>query len=433
MFDRRKVSLLILIVIVMIAGTFALISLPNAAAQYGCGQANLSACGGIYQPPNYYGCPYVLSACQSFNNYNSNNYNSGNYHLHLNFNPDTDAICPPSLCVTDLWYKPGQTATFSVVPIVQVNQTMRYQFVGWSGGYSGTNTSGTLVMYSDEQLTANYETQYLLGVNAGNQTFSSWNNAGTSVPVSAPSDISTGDGARLQFVSWIEDNNTIANSSNQLSVIMDAPHSLAAQFQQQYYVSVSSQVPTPSIVGQGWYDAGKQATIFVATPPNPSYGTSYVFQAWQGNSTALNGIPEMQNVTITVNQPIQAIAAWRTDSTILYATIVAIIVVIAALGIALKLKTRPNKKPRKTAQSEEKESSASTIPRTKQKRKVAKITTNENTALTTAPITTAEELTQPSTLATKEEPKASRRFCINCGKQLPEGAKFCNKCGTTQP
>jgi len=288
---------------------------------------------------------------------------------------------------------------------------MRYQFVGWSGDYAGTNANGTLVMNSDEQVTANYDMQYLLTVNVSNQTSSSWNNAGTSVPVNAQSDIPTGDGARLLFVTWIEDNNTIANSSNQLSVTMDAPHSLVAQFQQQYYVSVSSQVPTPSIVGQGWYDAGTQATISVATPPDPSYGTSYVFQSWQGSSASLNaGSPESQNMTITVNQPIDAMAVWRTDSTVLYETIGAIVAVIAALCLAVALKPKLSNRRKQATLSPFAKSPPS---ETSEELKVSSITPSE----------------------THNEIKESNQgFCISCGKVLPEeGAKFCNKCGTEQP
>jgi len=29
--------------------------------------------------------------------------------------------------------------------------------------------------------------------------------------------------------------------------------------------------------------------------------------------------------------------------------------------------------------------------------------------------------------------KADKQFCISCGKRLPTGSKFCNKCGTEQP
>ncbi len=327
-----------------------------------------------------YGCPY---GCQSSGNYN------WRYYLQLSFTADTlyalSVLCPPYpmlTCGTYGWFGPGQVAKFYVIPIVQVNQTLRYQFTGWSGAYTGTNSNGTMVMSRDEQIVANYETQYLLTTDSGNQTSSVWYNAGASVPISSPPVISTGDGARLQFVSWNEDNTTEI-SNDQLNVTMDSPHTVAAQFQQQYYVSVSSQVST-STVGQGWSNAGTQAMISVATPPDPSYGTSYVFQTWQGSAALQNA---GQNMTVTVNQPIHAIAIWRADSTVLYGTIVAVVAVIAVL--------------------------------------CALVTVRRRTMTQTAAITSA---------APHQEIKESTNvFCISCGKALPKGSKFCYKCGATQP
>ncbi|MGD0422870.1 MAG: zinc ribbon domain-containing protein [Candidatus Bathyarchaeia archaeon] len=32
-----------------------------------------------------------------------------------------------------------------------------------------------------------------------------------------------------------------------------------------------------------------------------------------------------------------------------------------------------------------------------------------------------------------EKPTPSKNFCIDCGKELELGSKFCNNCGTKQP
>src|SRR5208282_6511146 len=45
--------------------------------------------------------------------------------------------------------------------------------------------------------------------------------------------------------------------------------------------------------------------------------------------------------------------------------------------------------------------------------------------------------TEPQPVPTTEgqvvTEKADKQFCISCGKRLPTGSKFCNKCGTEQP
>ena len=79
--------------------------------------------------------------------------------------------------------------------------------------------------------------------------------------------------------------------------------------------------------GEGWYDAGNTATIYVSTPANPSYGVSFVFNGWQGDLQS-----NSQSATVLMDKPKTVIASWRTDQTVLNLTIA--LGIIAAFLIA---------------------------------------------------------------------------------------------------
>ena len=110
---------------------------------------------------------------------------------------------------------------------------------------------------------------------------------------------------------------------------MDAPHSVTAEYKQQYYLTVLSDQGVP--YGQGWYDAGSTAQIFVSTPVSTSYGVSIVFNGWQGDVQS-----NSQTTSVQMDRAKTAIASWRTDSTVLYLTIAAgvIAILVAAAIIA---------------------------------------------------------------------------------------------------
>jgi len=100
---------------------------------------------------------------------------------------------------------------------------------------------------------------------------------------------------------------------------MNAPHTVTALYGQQYYLNVQSDQGVPS--GSGWYDAGSTAQINVSTPVSTQYGVTIVFNGWQGDVSSSS-----QSTSVLMNGPKNAVATWRTDSTVLYLTIAAVIV-----------------------------------------------------------------------------------------------------------
>jgi hypothetical protein len=109
---------------------------------------------------------------------------------------------------------------------------------------------------------------------------------------------------------------------------MDAPHAVTAQYKQQYYLTVMTDQGVA--YGEGWYDAGSTAQIYVSTPASTSYGVSILFNGWQGDMQSSS-----QSATVLMDKPRTVIASWRTDPTVLNLTIA--LGIIAAFLIAAGL------------------------------------------------------------------------------------------------
>ena len=286
-------------------------------------------CGGYYW--GYYGyCPYY----GGYNGYyGSYGYYNQQYQLTVNTDPSTLS----NVVGGGGQYAQGSSASFSANQnVVQVSQDTRYVFSGWTGDYSGSSLTGSVTMSSAKTITAVYQLQYYLSVsaqpsNAPSPQGSGWFNAGSSTMISSASQIvPVTSGTQLVFNGWNVDGNSSQMGST-LSVQMNAPHTVVAQYTPQYYLTVSSN--QGSVSGQGWYDAGTNAQISTSSPQNPSYGINMVFNGWQGAIQSSS-----QSTTVLMDGPKSVTATWVTDSTVLYATIglgLVAIVVVAAVGAYL--------------------------------------------------------------------------------------------------
>jgi len=291
-----------------------------------------------YYYPYYYSSyyPYYYSNYYSgypYSNYYSNYYGSYGYSPTPSSYKLTVATTPSSLgTVTGSGtYTAGSSASFSVTQnTVQVSPNTRYVFTGWSGDYTGTGTSGTVTVNGAMTITAVYQQQYYLSVQAQPQNAPTpqgqgWYNSGSTVSLQNAGQTIGGDGgSRLAFQGWSVDSQGTQSGSS-LNVVMDAPHTVTAVYGQQYYLNVQSDQGVTS--GSGWYDSGSTAQIYVSTPVSTSYGVSIVFNGWQGDIQSSS-----QSTTVVMDGAKNVIATWRTDSTVLYLTIAAVIV--AALLIA---------------------------------------------------------------------------------------------------
>lgn len=106
-----------------------------------------------------------------------------------------------------------------------------------------------------------------------------------------------------RIFSWSGD---FASNATTITVTMNKPVKLQANWIMQYYVTIIS--PTGSPSGEGWYNAGSVVTVRVQSTVQYSNGTRMVFNGW--NSTSLGNSPTAQ---IMVNSPTRLLAAWKTQ------------------------------------------------------------------------------------------------------------------------
>ena len=229
-------------------------------------------------------------------------------------------------------YNQGSSASFSVTQTtIQSSANTRYVFSHWGGDYSGVGSSGTVTVNGAMKVTAVYQLQYYLSVQSQLQGApvpqgAGWYNAGDTATITSSGQPVGDSSSRIVFQGWSVDGQS-SQSGPSLSVTMDAPHSVTANYKQQYYLTVLSDQGVP--YGQGWYDAGSTAQIFVSTPISTSYGVSIVFNGWQGDVQS-----NSQTTSVQMDRAKTAIASWRTDSTVLYLTIAAgIIAILVAAAI----------------------------------------------------------------------------------------------------
>jgi hypothetical protein len=294
---------------------------PSSCYGYGyCYSSNYyypSSCG-------YYSYYYYSSYCS--NSYSSYYSTPSSYTLTVATNPSNLGTVTGGGT-----YTPGSSASFSVTQTtIQVSPSTQYVFSHWSGDYTGTGSSGTVTVNGAMAITAVYQPQYYLSVqvqpqNAPTPQGQGWYNAGSTASLPSPAQTVGGDGgSRLVFQGWSVDGQE-PQSGPSLNLVMNSPQNVTAVYGQQYYLNVQTDQGVAS--GSGWYDAGSTAQIYVSTPVSTSYGVSIVFNGWQGDIQSSN-----QSTGVPMNGPMNVVATWRTDSTVLYLTIAAVIV--AALLIA---------------------------------------------------------------------------------------------------
>ncbi len=232
-------------------------------------------------------------------------------------------------------YDDGTAASFSVTSlVVPQNANQRYIFSYWSGDFSGASPSGTVTMTSAKNVVANYQLQNFLKVSVDPLGIASATGEGWYLPTDSvtvgpvPLSISGGDGIRYVFQQWTVDSAPV--TGNSVEITMDSPHTVIAHYGTQYLLTASSDYGI--VEGGGWYDVGSTATLSVTTEVDTSFGVKQVFQKWTGDMESSSA-----TTAITMDSPHTLRAVWRTDSTILYATIALAILAAFAVGIGLTM------------------------------------------------------------------------------------------------
>jgi uncharacterized repeat protein (TIGR02543 family) len=146
------------------------------------------------------------------------------------------------------WYTSGANANFSVTSAIETADTRRY-FTSWSGDFTGTSASGSLLMNGPKTLTANWRTEYLLTINSEYYMPSGagWYDAGETVYISI--DPEHGFLTRQIFDGWSGD---ITGTAASISITMDSPKTITANWHTdtlQLYILTASIISVVVLIG----------------------------------------------------------------------------------------------------------------------------------------------------------------------------------------
>lgn len=144
---------------------------------------------------------------------------------------------------------------------------------------------------------------------------------GHSIGVTSPQ--AAGENTKYYFSSW----NDGGAQTHQVSPTTDAV--FTASLRTQHLVKITSDYGNPT--GAGWYDAGSQVTISVATPVAVDANTRRVFTSWTGTGTgAYSGTNNPASFTLSA--PVVEQANWKTQYQLEVNTLPAGLVEIAGSG-----------------------------------------------------------------------------------------------------
>jgi hypothetical protein len=289
--------------------------------------------------------------------------------------------------------KGGESQTFKFA----IGSSHTISLDEYVAGTEGTRyycSSNTWSFSSEGSYTFNYIAQHYLTVAVNPSELpklsgEGWYDEGASVTTgTATPVIPSGSDTQYVFKTWLVDGT--AKLGNPVTIVMDAPHTVTAEYKTQYKLTVNSQYGTTG--GSGWYDAGGTAEFSVTSSVPESgimgsLGVKYLFKSWTGDSSATT-----PQAAVLMDSPKTVTALWTKDYTQFYTIIGAIAAIIVALIVVLIVVLR--RKPK-------------------------------------APPAAYQPPSAPPLPAQPLE-KAAARYCMYCGAEVTSDATYCPKCGQQQ-
>lgn len=144
------------------------------------------------------------------------------------------------------WYDEGLTAIISATSIEE--PTTRHIFIGWSGDYSGTAATASIIMDSPKAITANWRTEYLLTIESayGQPEGEGWYESDSTATISvAPS---VGLGIRHIFTGWSGD---LSGTTPTTTLVMNSPMAVTANWRTEYtqlYIIIGAVVVVAGVI-----------------------------------------------------------------------------------------------------------------------------------------------------------------------------------------
>ncbi len=195
--------------------------------------------------------------------------------------------------------------SISAPRIINLSSGSRAVFAGWQGSgfgsYTGTSNSTAIAMDSNITERAQWQLQYYLDVSSAYAEAhgAGWYNANSTAAYGLSSGtFYKNSTARNIFMGW--ENSTLPVNG---TVMMGSPVSLRAEWQQQYYVNVSSGYGNVS--GGGWDAAFADTEISASPAAIPVNATSrYAFSSWSNGA-------ESNSISLYLTKPVTLIANYR--------------------------------------------------------------------------------------------------------------------------
>ena len=237
-----------------------------------------------------------------------------------------------------LLFESGNTHTISAEEYVSAGNAIRY--------HARTNS---IAASRDEEFTVTYEPQFLVTVKSEppgliEREWSQWYDPGARIETPPAREVAEKrTDMKLVLDGWYI--NDARQPGNPIEVVVNGPATVTARYTTLYNVTASS--PYGKTSGSGWYPAGSSVEISVTPTYFPAdgalgyLGIGMTFDHWSGSFE--NTSP---TITITVNGPIQAQAAWREDRSRLIVGIAIATAIIVIVLMVLRRRARGSR-PRK--------------------------------------------------------------------------------------
>jgi hypothetical protein len=231
----------------------------------------------------------------------------------------------------DGWYKEGTTGDFSVTPYIEEPDTRHY-FTGWSGSYTGIDSTASLVMNAPKTVTANWRNEYLLAVNSayGDPVGAGWYKDGSAASFSVTPYREEPD-TRHYFTDW---SGSYTGDTSTGSLAMNTPKKVTANWRNEYLLAINSEYGQPT--GAGWYKEGETAPVSVE--PVQGVIIRHIFTGWSGDLSEAKS-----EATISINSPKVIAATWRTDYIQLYILVGGVVVLVGVIIVITVLVRRSRK------------------------------------------------------------------------------------------
>jgi len=225
----------------------------------------------------------------------------------------TADIDPTETVPFTIWVKAGTEITYTYQDIVTGATGVRYILTSVTPSSPQTVT-GPLTISGTYQtqyyLTVNTNPTEVLTLNPAAVSGQGWYNSGSTATVDAVQNVDKIAGAsRYDFRSWT--GATPTGTGNQATVLMDNPKTATANYQLQYYFTVTSPYDSPTPTS-GWFDSGTSITASVTSPANGPSGTRYVCTGWTGTGS----VPPSgsgTSVSFFIQEPSSITWNWKTQ------------------------------------------------------------------------------------------------------------------------